>query len=127
MHSELSLPSSKWVDQTTDPSIEIKVGKLGNHITSSGKEIVVILTFIVKCDQSWSLSVHRKDITSSRCPAIDFITGLVATLNINEILQHLDKLSVCPAHPDSRFVEMARERKSLGSAMLDDHICLSEW
>lgn len=121
VHSKLALPSKKWVDQTTDPSIAIKLGKLGEHTTSSESEMVVVLSFVVKRDKSWSLSVHGSDVTISQCPVIDCFTHLVASLSINELLQHLDKLSVCPAHPDIRFIEMAKEKKSLASAILDEN------
>lgn len=106
------LPSSKWVNQTSDPSVELKICKLGERTRPTATESVVILTFIVKHDKSWSLCVHGTDVTISRCPAIGFLVPLVDSLSINELLQKLDKLSVCPGHPDKHFMEMAMEKES---------------
>ena len=85
---------------------------------------VVILTFVVKSDHSWTLSVHGRPVTPSQCSAISHFSRFVTPENVNDLLQYLDKLSVCPAHPDQQFIQMAKEKKSFKdgqvSATIDD-------
>ena len=85
---------------------------------------VVILTFVVKSDRSWTLSVHGRPVTPSQCSAISHFSRFVTPENVNDLLQYLDKLSVCPAHPDQQFIQMAKEKKSFKdgqvSATIDD-------
>ena len=85
---------------------------------------VVILTFVVKSDRSWTLSVHGRPVTPSQCSAISHFSWFVTPENVNDLLQYLDKLSVCPTHPDQQFIQMAKEKKSFKdgqvSATIDD-------
>ena len=119
------LPSNKWVNQTSDSSMELKICKLGECTRATATESAVVLTFIVKHDKSWSLHVHGTEVTVSRCPAIGFLMTLVDSLSINELLQKLDKLSVCPGHPDEHFMEMAMEKGQSNAIAIDESSVVS--
>lgn len=110
IRSRLILPSSKWTDQSKSPLTEIKLCKLGDRTRPSGVDGVVVLTFVIKGDRSWTLNVHGRPVT--QCSAITHFSQLVTPENVNDQLQCLDRLRVCPAHPDERFLQMAKEKKS---------------
>ena len=81
-----------------------------------------MLTFVIKGDRSWILNVHGRPVT--QCSVISHFPQLVTPENVNDQLQCLDRLKVCAAHPDERFLQMAKEKKSFKegqvSASIDD-------
>ena len=81
-----------------------------------------MLTFVIKGDRSWILNVHGRPVT--QCSAISHFPQFVTPENVNDQLQCLDRLKVCAAHPDERFLQMAKEKKSFKegqvSASIDD-------
>ena len=123
LYSRLVLPSSIWRDQSMSPLTQIKLCKLGDCTRPSGINGVVMLTFIINGDGSWSLNVHGRPVT--QCSAISHFSQLVTPENVNDRLQCLDKLRVCPAHPDQWFLQMAMEKKSFREgrvcASIDDY------
>ena len=58
IRSHLKLPSSKWTDQSKSLSNEIKLCELGDRTRPSGVDGVIVLTFVIKGDRSWTLNVH---------------------------------------------------------------------
>ncbi len=112
-----------WTDQSKNPVSEIKLCKVGERTRSC--DGAVILTFTVKSDRCWTLNVHGNCVTPSNCSAIKHFSQLVTTVDsLNEMLCCLDKLNVCPAHPEERFVQMAKAKKGFRdgkvSAVVDD-------
>lgn len=124
IQSHLVLPSGNWTDQSKSPVSELKICKLGEHTRSCGVDGVVILTLVVKGDTSWTLNAHGKCLSPSTCSAISHFSRFVTPENVNDILQRLDKLMVCPGHPEERFVQMLKEKKTFKdgrtSAVIDD-------
>ena len=68
---------------------------------------------VIKSDCRWLLTVHGRNVTPTQCSAISRLPQTVTPENVNSILQYLDKLAVCPGHPEQRFIQMAKEKKSL--------------
>ena len=98
---------------TDQPSDELKLFKLGEHTSyDSETELIVVLTPNVKSDYSWSLRECSTDVTFSHWPALSHFTSLKTSENVNEMLSYLDKLLICPGHPDRHFMKMAKERKN---------------
>ncbi|XP_064389914.1 uncharacterized protein LOC135337575 [Halichondria panicea] len=118
------MPSRSWTDQSKSPVSELKLCKVGERTRSCGIDGAVILTFTIKSDCCWTLNVHGKCVTPSNCSAIKHFSQSVTVDNVNEMLCCLDKLKVCPAHPEERFVRMAKDKKGFRdgkvSAVLDD-------
>ena len=71
-------------------------------------------------DYKWSLIVNGVNITSN-CAAVQHLPQpFRPDEDINSVLVFLDKLSICPGHPEDRFVRMMKEKKVVsGSAHLD--------
>ena len=106
---------------------ELTLCKLGERTRPCAMDGVVILTFI---DRSWTLSVHGRPVTPSCCSAISHFARVVTPENVNDLLQYLDKLSVCPAHPDQQFIQMAKEKSfndGRVSATIDDYANITQW
>ena len=107
----LKLPSSKWMDQSKSLSNEIKLCQLVDYTRPSGVDGVIVLTFIIKGDRSWTLNVHGRPVT--QCSAISHFPQFVTHENVNDQLQCLGRLKVCATHPDERFYKWQRKRRAL--------------
>lgn len=113
IQSVITLPENWTLHCIGTPVTEIKVCKVGTQTISTGNVgCYITMMLVIESDCNWILSVHGRQITSSRCSAIRQFPQFILKDIVNIVLQSLDKLSVCPAHPDERFVLMAREKKS---------------
>ena len=125
VYSSLVLPSSKWTNQTVNPSVEILLCKVGERHTLCGSESQfegsVILTVKINKDFNWQLIVNGADV-SATCDAVKHLPQpLKPDFDINAILVYLDGLLVCPGNPDEHFMKMAEDRpfKSECAARVD--------
>ena len=108
IHGGLCLPSNKWSNQTTKSSDELRLCKLGEH----DHKMAIVLSLVIKGDFTWSLNVHGVDVDGKRCPPISKFPNPLWPADVNQFIEHLDKLTVCPDHPDSHFIEFAMAKKN---------------
>ena len=102
VHDNLELPSGKWSDQTSNANTELKLCKLGQH----GHSNVVVLSIVIQSDFTWSLTVNGVAVDGERCPAISMFQNPLSDQDIKGLIERLDKLQVCPGHPDAHFIEL---------------------
>ena len=106
IHNKLRLPSSRWSDQTSSSNHELRLCKLGDYDGNN----VVIQSLVVQNDFTWSLKVHGVAVDGERCPSLNMFANRLSDRDINRPIEHLDKLQVCPGHPDSHFIELANAK-----------------
>ena len=78
--------------------------------------MAIDLSLVVKEDFTWSLTVHGVDVDGKRCPSISKFSNPLLPVNVNQFIECLDKLAICPGHPDSHFVEFAMAKRKFTSA-----------
>ena len=78
--------------------------------------MAIDLSLVVKEDFAWSLTVHGVDVDGKRCPSISKFSNPLLPVNVNQFIECLDKLAICPGHPDSHFVEFAKAKRKFTSA-----------
>ena len=105
IHSGLS--SIQQVVQSNS-SDELRLCKLGEH----DHKMAIVLSLVIKGDFTWSPNVHGVDIDGKRPPISKFSNPLWPA-DVNQFIEHLDKLTVCPGHPDSHFIEFAMAKKKI--------------
>lgn len=96
----------KWT--SLSDSTGLKLCKMAEQ---SNGAVVVSITLFIKSNLSWTLQVCDRHVT--QCTAIEHLPSFVTPQNVNELLQHIDRLSICPGHPDEHFVEMAKKKKTV--------------
>ena len=101
---DLCLPSNKQSNQTTNSSNELK---LGEH----DYKMAIVLSLVVKEDFIWSVNVHGVDVDGKCCPSISQYSNPLLPVNVNQFIECLDKLNVCPGHPNSHFIEFAMAKR----------------
>ena len=92
-----SQPSHAWCMQSLTPGSP-------HHHQGSRTSFISPTSGHYPTLQSWKLSVHGHEVQPTTCPAI-------LELAAHQQLSLLDKLTVCPGHPDRHFVSMAKDRK----------------
>ena len=100
----IKLPSPLWsISHSNDHHVIYKV----QEQSSSTQPIVISHYLTINSDLSWSLSIYGQLVTSSQCSAL---VGSPDKVNCNELcdfLCKLNRLTICPGHPDEHFVRMA--------------------
>ena len=109
MKAEVNLPSRKWAIMSGVN--ELKLCKMADR-TQHG-DVAIIITLVVKDDLSWTLHVHDRCIQPLQCTVLKHFPTIATPSKLNEMLQHIDRLSVCPGHPDEHFIQMAKQKKSV--------------
>ena len=111
LHSTISLPSRAWSDQSPDRLNQICLCKISQF--SNGGKLPLFLThsLTVKADLSWSLYVNGQEVLPSNCTALVSFPSVLDHTSLSKLLTMLDKLQVCPGHPDTHFVRMLRAKK----------------
>lgn len=56
------------------------------------------------------------DVDGKWCPSISKFSNPLLPVNVNHFIECLDKLAVCPGHPDSHFVEFVMAKRKFTSA-----------
>jgi hypothetical protein len=67
----------------------------------------------VASDGTWTLIVHDHQVNPTTCPPLRSIPSVLEDESvIFNILNNIDRLRVCPGHPDKHFIELVQtERK----------------
>ena len=78
--------------------------KLGEH---GRNNIVVVQSLVVRNDFTWLLKVNGVEVDGDRCPSLSMFQNPLSSQDVNRLIERLDKLHVCPGHPDAHFIELA--------------------
>lgn len=112
LHHSIRVPSPLWNKQwssTTNTLTFFKVQDIPS--TSSSHSMIVTHSATVCDDLSWKAFVHGYQLDISRCQPISSIPTVLSPHHLQLLLNILDRSTVCPGHPDERFVTMAKVRK----------------
>ena len=116
MHVDLPC---NWVRCSTDINSEtLTLSKIMPSRPSKGS--VVTHTVTVNSDNSWMLHVLGKKLNISKYHSLKPFWPIAGDVKL--LLDAINKLHVCPGHPDDSFVVMLKDRegKGLNAVVLDD-------
>lgn len=105
---------SSWCDQTKtqDTITQIQLCKIEAQ-TSVSTPLVITHTLLVERDLSWNVFVHGHHINRTTSGLLSSIPSHIDSSTLLTLLSILDSASVCPGHPDSKFIEIAKKRKGV--------------
>ena len=106
------LASHAWSMQSPTPLDRLIIIKVQEQ-PSSAQPLVITHSVALESDFTWKLSVHGHEVQPATCPAISEFPAHLGVSALTQQLSLLDKLTVCPGHPDQHFVSMAKDRKGM--------------
>ena len=77
-------------------------------IDSTSKRPVITHSIVVQPHFSWKVFVHNHEI--GKLSALSSIPTQLDETSINELVNIVNNLHVCPGHPDSKFLEFAESK-----------------
>ena len=104
--TNLVLPTKHWIIKN-----EVTPGAAIYKLSDNSSSLVVTHCVRIKDDLTWTLSVHGVDVCAQKCGLLLSIPKYLCQHSLVEFLNLLDRLKVCPGHPDERFVEMVEAKK----------------
>ena len=107
---DINLPSSQWIVQGQDRDY-IAVCKVSDQPCLSTQSIVVTHCIIIKDDMSWSLSVHGSNVNVQKCGVLSNMPRKMCSSSLQQLVSLLDICTVCPGHPDQKFIQMVESKK----------------
>lgn len=111
LHQLLALPSSSWMDTSSQPLKSICLCKTSTIPAGSTQPIIITHCLTVNADLTWSLYVHNHQVKQESCPALQSIPQTLNSESLRNLLQVLEHLHVCCGQPDSHFVSMVTAKK----------------
>lgn len=105
---QINLPSPAWsLHASSDHVTFMKV----QEQSTSSQPIVISHALKVYSDLSWSLSVHGHEVSKAACALVLKLTENSSVKEISSAISSLERLTVCPGHPDMHFVDMVTAKK----------------
>ena len=121
LHHSLKLPGPQWTEQASEDMATIQICKIQSFSTSSSSLStststpfqVPIVTHSVTIyeDRTWIAFVHGRQIDGNKSPPLSSIPNILDEKSLENLLSKMDQCTVCPGHPDNRFVEMALSKR----------------
>lgn len=109
MHNAIKLPQG-WFDHTTTSNFNlIRLCKVVDRSSSQCQPLVITHTITVQRDLAWKVYVHDREV--SICPALSSMSPQLNETSVMELVKLVDRLGVCPGHPESKFVAFVESRK----------------
>ena len=108
----LVLPQS-WIEKSTSPLDEVQFFKLNSQPSSSKQSLAITHCLVILSDLTRSLFVHNHALTPNDCPLLTSIPKQLTPATVKSFVQLLDRLSVCPGHPDEKFVKFLQSKKGV--------------
>ena len=106
----ITLPSPAWSIQSPGSSDRIIIFKVQDQ-SSSVQPLVITHSLTIESNFTWKLSVHGHEIQAIMCPAISKMPAHLKAIDLHQFLVLLDKLTICPGHPDHHLISMAKHKK----------------
>ena len=106
----ITLPSPAWSIQSPGSSDRIIIFKVQDQ-SSSVQPLVITHSLTIESNFTWKLSVHGHEIQPIMCPAISKMPAHLKAIDLHQFLVLLDKLTICPGHPDHHLISMAKHKK----------------
>ena len=81
------------------------------HSNLATKPLQISHCLTIKEDFTWSLVVFYVAVDGTSCPLLSNILETMDASSLNMLLELIDKLNICPGHPDLHFVKMVSAKK----------------
>lgn len=122
----LKLPTGwSYIDSNDEGLVLTKV------MSYSSQQPVITHCITIKRSGHWQLSVHAKELDTSKYDELKNFGILSDIETVNSLINVVDLFNVCPAHPDVIYVNMLKEKKGkimsprgTISARLDEYGCV---
>ena len=101
IHGTFKVPQG-WFDHSVSNLNFIRLCKVIDSSLSKHQPLVITHYLIIQSNHSWKVYVHDRDV--SECPALNSIPQQVNEASAVELLRLVDRLQVCPGHPENKFV-----------------------
>jgi len=130
LRDSLTLPSEEWSEQSSSPINSICLCKILHKPNDRQQPVTVTHSLTIHSDGRWEASAFGHQLNRSTCQPLSTIPMYVDHASLQQLLEILDKSSVCAGHPEEKFVGMMLQRKGKKidnkkggtSAYLDDTI-----
>ena len=130
LRDSLTLPLEEWSEQSSSPINSICLCKILHKPNDRQQPVTVTHSLTIHSDGRWEASAFGHQLNRSTCQPLSTIPMYVDQSSLQQLLEILDKSSVCAGHPEEKFVGMMLQRKGKKidnkrggtSAYLDDTI-----
>ena len=79
----------------------------------SRQPVVVELCLLVNTDGCWSVYAHNCCLGSSSCKVLQNVPDTLTPECLPTVVKLLDSFSICMAHPEEEYCELAKSRKGV--------------
>ena len=111
MVKAIQLPSQLWHFQADESQGVVRVCKIIASSRTTSQPAVISHCVEIKSNLTWSLFVHNHQVDSESCSALSSVPKCLDVTSLANLLCMLDKLPVCPGHPEKNFIDMVAEKK----------------
>lgn len=120
LRHSLKLPGPQWSEQTSEDTSTIQICKIQSFSTSSSSSSsststpfqlpVVTHSVTVYEDRTWIAFVHGHQIDHKKSSLLSSIPNVLDEKSLENLLLKINQCTVCPGHPDDRFIQMASSK-----------------
>ena len=111
MVKAIQLPSQLWHYQANEPHGVARVRKIIGSSKSTNQPAVISHCLEINSNLTWSLFVHNRRVDNENCSALSSVPKCLDVTSLTRLLCMLEKMPVCPGHPEEQFLEMVAARK----------------
>ena len=80
----------------------IRSCKVTDTASSAAQPLIITHSIIVQSDFTWKVFVHNHEV--KKCSALCSIPSQLDETSILKLISLVDRLHVCPGHPDSKLI-----------------------
>ena len=102
------LSSHAWSMQQSECNSQLFIYKIQEEPSSSSQPLKLSHSVTIRSDLSVRIVIHGHELNSVTCDSLS-IPEQINVQTLTALLLEIEKLNVCPGHPDKQFVHMANE------------------